>query len=226
MVDADRPDGSTDVAVRPLRRDAAENRDRLLRAASEVFGEQGTDASVELVARTAGVGMGTLYRRFPTKDALISELVKRLLERSLQVAEREATTSDGLGFERWLSDNATMQASNRGILARLWVEDGLTQPVKQATMAHVGELLAVAKAHGRIRADVGASDIALVMYALRGVLETTSTPETAAYQRVMALLLAAMRPEGVEIGAPEWTPVGDSRFRDLIGAIEATERPA
>ncbi|MDQ1718021.1 MAG: hypothetical protein QOE89_1974, partial [Pseudonocardiales bacterium] len=63
------------IAARPLRRDAAENRERLLDAAIQVFAEHGLDAGVDEVARVAGVGTGTLYRRFPTKQALIDELV-------------------------------------------------------------------------------------------------------------------------------------------------------
>ncbi len=61
---------SATAADRPLRRDAEHNRQRLLDAAADVFAEHGLEASVEEIARTAGVGMGTLYRRFPTKDAL------------------------------------------------------------------------------------------------------------------------------------------------------------
>jgi AcrR family transcriptional regulator len=82
-------DSGADGTVQPLRRDAARNRKRLLEAAAEVFAEQGLQASVDDVARVAGVGMGTLYRRFPTKDALIDELVRELLTEDLQDA-REA----------------------------------------------------------------------------------------------------------------------------------------
>ena len=72
--------------TKTLRRDAAQNRQRLLDAAEQVFAERGLEASVDEVARVAGVGMGTLYRRFPTKEALIAELVRELLEDVLLLA--------------------------------------------------------------------------------------------------------------------------------------------
>jgi AcrR family transcriptional regulator len=80
-----KPSGST-KAARPLRRDAAANRDRLLAAASEVFDAQGLDARVADIAHVAGVGMWTLYRRFPTKDALIDALVHDTLDSTIRMA--------------------------------------------------------------------------------------------------------------------------------------------
>jgi AcrR family transcriptional regulator len=70
-----------------LRRDAAENRQRVLDAAAAVFSERGLDVGVDEIARAAGVGTGTLYRRFPTKDALISELVRQLLADLVALAD-------------------------------------------------------------------------------------------------------------------------------------------
>ena len=83
---------------RPLRRDAELNRQRLLDAAADVFAEHGLEASVEEIARTAGVGMGTLYRRFPTKDALISALVQDVLSTMLAIAEEGTERPDGTGL--------------------------------------------------------------------------------------------------------------------------------
>ena len=107
-------------APRPLRRDAAENRSRLLAAASQVFDEQGLDAGVEEIARVAGVGMGTLYRRFPTKDALIDALVTDLLDAMIELAREAALRPDGLGLEYFLEGASDYQARNPGCLPRLW----------------------------------------------------------------------------------------------------------
>ena len=90
---------SAEPAGRPLRRDAEQNRQRLLDAAADVFAEHGLDASVEEIARTAGVGMGTLYRRFPTKDALISALVHDALTTMLKLAREGTERADGTGLE-------------------------------------------------------------------------------------------------------------------------------
>ena len=81
-------------AARPMRRDAAQNYERVLAAAREVLNEHGTNATMELIAARAGVGVGTVYRRFPTKDALIDELV-RLNVSDLVAAARRATTEEG-----------------------------------------------------------------------------------------------------------------------------------
>src|SRR5450755_3121329 len=94
----------TDAArTRAPRRDAELNRTRLVQAAARVFGEHGTDASVELVAARAGLGLATLYRRFANKDALVAELIHGLLHHMVETARTEAGTPDGLGFERWLA---------------------------------------------------------------------------------------------------------------------------
>jgi len=80
------------IATRPhLRRDAAANRQHLIDAAWQVFADRGLDASVEEIARVAGVGVGTLYRRFSTKDALVAALVQDVLDAMLAFAEDAAT---------------------------------------------------------------------------------------------------------------------------------------
>src|SRR5271156_373221 len=94
--------GGTKTHVRPLRQDAARNRDRLLAAAAEVFDAQGLDASVTDIARVAGVGIGTLYRRFPTKEALIDALVHDVLDATIQMARDASVAADGTGLEQFL----------------------------------------------------------------------------------------------------------------------------
>src|ERR1700712_5249512 len=87
---------------RPLRRDAAENSARILLAAGPVFDAHGLDAGVEEIARAAGVGMGTLYRRFPTKDALIEALVQDLLQAIIGLASEASQQPAGRGLEQFL----------------------------------------------------------------------------------------------------------------------------
>src|ERR1700685_427020 len=87
---------------RQLRRDAAEHREPLLDAATQVFASQGLNASVEEIARVAGVGMGTLYRRFPTKEALIEELVRQQLVDVIDAGDTAKRLPDGVGLEAFL----------------------------------------------------------------------------------------------------------------------------
>src|SRR5215470_17846329 len=83
-----------DVDVRPLRRDAERNRQRILAAAAEVFTERGLDATLDEVARAAGVGIGTVYRRFPDKESLIAELFRDRIDALVTVAEEACAALD------------------------------------------------------------------------------------------------------------------------------------
>src|SRR6202451_657300 len=107
---------------RQLRRDAAEHREPLLDAATQVFASQGLNASVEEIARLAGVGMGTLYRRFPTKEALIEELVREQLCEVVTAATAAKQLPDGLGLEAFLWRVGELFAARGGCLSRLWTE--------------------------------------------------------------------------------------------------------
>src|ERR671935_2368283 len=105
------------ISLRPLRADAARNRARTLDAARTAFAESGLDVGVEEIARRAGVGKGTLYRRFPTKEALVRAIFEdRLneLERLTTTAARSADPWNA--FVSFLESAARMQASDQGFL--------------------------------------------------------------------------------------------------------------
>ena len=176
-----------------LRRDAAENRQRLLDAAATVFSERGLDASVDEIARVAGVGTGTLYRRFPTKDALISELVRQLLSDLVAIATKALDVEDGSGLEQLMYGTGEVQASHRGCISRMWNDDETTA-LQSEYRRIVSELLAKAKEYGRIREDATQSDIDLTFWALRGVIETTRGVSDTAWRRHLALVIAGLRP--------------------------------
>src|SRR6195952_5846807 len=141
--------------AKPLRRDAAENREKVLHAASRVFAEHGLDGSVEEVARVAGVGMGTLYRRFPTKQALIDELIGDLRQQLLELARAAGGGhSGGTGLEELLIAVGRLQADQPGCLQRLWNSSGAQLQAMAEFRQLVAELLREAQRHGRIRAEV------------------------------------------------------------------------
>jgi AcrR family transcriptional regulator len=185
---------STSVAEdRPLRRDAAQNRARLLHAATAVFAEQGLDAGVEEIARVAGVGMGTLYRRFPTKDALIGELVHAMLEEMLALAEQALDLPDGEGLERYLESSSAYQAEHVGCLDRLW-NAPTEQPTVHLIRRTIDRLLVDAKRHGRIRGEITNTDLTMVMWSMRGVIQTSQGIAPNAWRRHLDLLVAGLRP--------------------------------
>jgi AcrR family transcriptional regulator len=201
---------STKRPPRPLRRDAADNRDRLLAAAVEVFDTQGLDASVTEIARVAGVGMGTLYRRFPTKAALVEALVHDVLEATIAIAREAAGHPDGTGLERFLEASSAYQAEHPGLLARLWTTDH--DMVKTARRL-IAALLADAQDHGRIRRDLTNTDLTIALFGIRGVLQATRAEAPDAWRRHLDLLIAGMRPDAGELRHP---PLSQARLDALL----------
>jgi AcrR family transcriptional regulator len=178
---------------RQLRRDAAENRELLLAAAAKVFAEQGIGAGVEEIARVAGVGVGTLYRRFPNKDALIAELVQDVLDRMSALATAATERPDGSGLEHYLEGSSAYQMEHRGCLPRLWNTSTDNEALVQLR-AKIATLLADAKRHGRVREEITATDLTMLMWSIRGVIETTRDVAPDAWRRHLGILIAGLRP--------------------------------
>jgi AcrR family transcriptional regulator len=199
---------------RTLRRDAAENRDRLLAAAAECFDAQGMDVSVTEIAREAGVGMGTLYRRFPTKAALIEALVHDQLEATITLAREAAEHPDGLGLERFLEASSAYQAEHPGLLARLWTTD---HEMVRTARRLIAALLADAQEHGRIRRDITNTDLTIAFFGIRGVLEATRAEAPDAWRRHLELLIAGLRPGGDALQHP---PVSQARIDRLLSLAD------
>jgi AcrR family transcriptional regulator len=182
------------VGDRPLRRDAAENRERLLSAARQVFAEHGLDAGVEEVARVAGVGMGTLYRRFPSKQALIDELVGSLRRDLLDIAEQAASRTDGTGLEFLLVGTGQLQAKHIGCLRNLWAESEAGMQAIEEFRRLVPILLQSAQQLRRIRADITATDISMALWSVSAIIDTAGAIAPHAWRRHLELLIAGLRP--------------------------------
>jgi len=183
-------------AQRPLRKDAEQHRQQLLTAAVLVFNEQGLDASVTEIARVAGVGVGTLYRRFPTKEALVDALVREILDTTIQMARDALKSPGGTGLERFLEASSAYQAEHAGYLRRLWNTDH--EMVKTARQL-IARLLVDAKKHDLIRHDLTNTDLSLAMFSLLGVLEATLPVAPDAWRRHLDLLIAGMRPAASDL---------------------------
>jgi AcrR family transcriptional regulator len=208
---------------RPLRSDAARNRERLLETAAELFADQGLQASVDDVARRAGVGMGTLYRHFPTKEALISELLQELLRGVLEDADRAVCQPDGKGLEAFLYAIGERQSSNVGCLSRLWTDPQHARTVP-AVRAAMETLLADAQRHTRVRADLTLSDVFAIVWSLRGVIEMTSRVAPNAWRRHLDIILVGLRPAAEPLAhEPLPKPIVD---RVVTAVTEPHERDA
>ena len=212
-----RNSGRRRARMTTLRSDAVRNRQRLLEAAETVFAEHGLEAGVEEIARAAGVGVGTLYRRFPTKDALIGELVRDLLSEIRELAVTSIDDPDGL--ERFLYATAAAQATHRGCLARLW-DDAQTAQLKTAVRAAAAKLLAQAQANGRVRPDATLADLDLVFWSLRGIIEAAG-PHAVLWRRHLAIMIAGLRPDGQALSQP---PISERRLRVIKRAADGADR--
>ncbi len=155
---------STKSSRKP-RADAQRNRERVLEAAKTVFSAGGPDASLEAVAREAGVGIGTLYRHFPTREALYEAVYRREVEQLSELAEE--LKSDGAPVEalrKWLRANVEFVATKKGMAAALALAAGgasseLTAFSFERLTKAVGALLHRAAASGEVRTDVSPEDL-------------------------------------------------------------------
>jgi AcrR family transcriptional regulator len=190
---------------RPLRRDAAQHREQLLEAAARLFATQGLSASVEEIARLAGVGMGTLYRRFPTKEALIGELVREQLSEVIEAATAAKQLPGGLGLEAFLWRVGELFAARGGCLSRLWTEANTATLVDEVRRL-MRELLADSQQHERIRPDAVVADVSLVIWSLFGVIDTAQAAAPQAWRRALELLISGLRSPGAPLIEPAPTP--------------------
>jgi AcrR family transcriptional regulator len=154
----------TNKTTRRPRIDAVRNRERVLEAAKAVFSAGGPDASLEAVARRAGVGIGTLYRHFPTREALFEAVYRREVEQLADLADQlKAEANPVEALRRWLRSNVEFFATKRGMSAALALamnsSSDLTAYSFERLTKAVGALLDRAIAAGAIRADIGPEDL-------------------------------------------------------------------
>ena len=182
--------------TRAQRADAARNRERLLEVAAEAFARDGVDASLEKIAETAGVGVGTLYRHFPTRDALVEAVFRRNVEAiGADADELLATKPPGEALAEWMQRFVAYVAAKRGLATHLKsvvAEDSdlFTHSYAQLTSA-IDRLVAAAAADGYIRRDADPAD---VLRALSGVCLMSDGPgwqEQA--NRISQLLMDGLR---------------------------------
>lgn len=150
--------------VRKPRADAIRNRERVLEAAKAVFSAGGPDASLEAVARRAGVGIGTLYRHFPTREALFEAVYRREVQQLSELAEALKSEADPVdALRRWLRSNVEFVATKKGMSAALALavqsSSELTAFSFDRLTKAVGALLDRAVAAGEIRSDISPEDL-------------------------------------------------------------------
>ncbi len=197
-----------------LRRDAARNRDKIIVAARQAFADHGLDVGVEVIATKAGVGVGTLYRRFPTKESLIDAIIDELFEQVLCLAQDSLNAQPPeAGFATYLRGVGQLQADHVGCLSRLWSHTGHAE-VRKELDAAVRHLLRRAQDAGVVRDDVVYQDISVILWSLRGVVEATAPVAPHQWERYLDLVLAGLRPSAESLSRPPLT--GPQMDRILI----------
>lgn len=183
-----------------MRRDAARNRARILAAAAEVFAAHGCDADVREIAHRAGVGMGTLYRHFATKQALLETALAHDMDDWAQAAQAAAITKDAwVGLRRLMTDALTRQVAHRGLRERFASPSESSADLDACgRQLHpiIAELVARAQAEGSLRADVTATDITLLLIGLGRITEVTEDSLPGAWRRQLELILDGLRATG------------------------------
>jgi AcrR family transcriptional regulator len=188
-----------------VRADAEANLDRVIDAAEAVFDEYGLDVSIELVAKRAGVGLGTIYRRFKNKDALIAELVRRLLTDVVQLAESHIGDENGRGLFAYMEEVGNLLAGRLGSVARIW-SDPATEDLVNRSRDAQGRLLAEAQEHQLVRDDLTKEDIAVALWSIHGVLDITRGLALDAWHRQLEIIVAGWTNTEANLGTAPLAP--------------------
>jgi AcrR family transcriptional regulator len=203
-----------------LRADAERNRQRLLDAARELFAERGLDVTVDEIARHAGVGTGTAYRRFANKDALIEALmVGRIRELEAIAKESLEHPDPWLGLTRYFERALALQAADRGLKDALFSAGRGGAEVARARGALapvVSRLVRRAVDAGVVRSDLATTDVPLINFMLNTVVDLGHGVEPELWRRYLAIVLDGLRPR--EQGE-EPLPVAPLDVAGLVKAI-------
>ncbi|WP_344865576.1 helix-turn-helix domain-containing protein [Amycolatopsis ultiminotia] len=185
-------------SLRPLRADAARNRELLLAAAEEEFAERGLSASIADIARRAGIAKGTVFRHFASKEELIASIVCGHLATLADVARRLTDAGDpGAALLEFLTVAADQRRQHDlTFLQSVSEGDSRVTEVRDELYAGIGALVDRAHAAGTIRSDVTATDVFLLMCAPVHVVENLANPAPELWKRYLAIIFDGLRPEG------------------------------
>ncbi|KWV59293.1 transcriptional regulator [Bradyrhizobium macuxiense] len=214
---------STEIVRKP-RADAVRNRERVLEAAKAVFSAGGSEASLEAVARHAGVGIGTLYRHFPTREALYEAVYRREVEQLSDLAEQLDNAPDPVeALRRWLRANVEFVATKKGMVAALALVAHASTELQAYSFDRltkaIGALLARAVAAGEIRADISAEDV------LRALIGMCYMHDQAGWQTT-ALRLLDVFVDGLRLRpAHKATTAGPKPARDKTKPTSGRVKP-
>ncbi|MEV0272778.1 helix-turn-helix domain-containing protein [Hamadaea sp. NPDC050747] len=208
------------TGTKPLRADAARNRDRLLAAAGEVFAERGLDAPLEEIARRAGVSIGTLYNHFPTRDSLFDAIFPARMAVLDAAAARALADPDAwAGFVAFTETLFALHAEDRGLNDALAQRVPLSPGVVDAChrcFQHIEQLVARAKQSGALRDDFEVADYAALIWAMSQVIRESAGSAPDSWRRTLAFFV-----DGLRSGAAHPLPVPALTPKQLAAIMAA-----
>ncbi|WP_179282246.1 TetR/AcrR family transcriptional regulator [Streptosporangium subroseum] len=185
--------------LKPLRSDAARNRDKLVVAATQVLAERGLDAPLEHIARRAGVSIGTLYNHFPTREALLGAVLPQRLAALDEITMAALADPDPwAGFVGFLEGLFALHAEDHSLNDALAESFSPTTDVSQ--VCHRGfhdaqRIIGRAKASGRLRADFESQDLVTLVWAMSQVIRKSMKTDPGAWRRHLSFYLDGLRAE-------------------------------
>lgn len=212
--------------ARPLRKDAARNRELLIAAARELFARRGLEVSLEDIAQHAGLGVGTAYRHFASRNEIASALLVQTLDAMIDSAEQTLTVEDPwqalIGF---FEAAVEVQVGDRGLReVFLGVQDtGQIEYVHDRMTVIVTELVRRAQRAGVLRKDAATTDIGVIITMMSAVTEITGAFAPDTWRRYLALCLEGLKPGAAKLPLPGLT---EQQFRDAIDHHKKALRPA
>jgi AcrR family transcriptional regulator len=208
-------DSTVELGRRPLRADAARNRERILEAATEVFAQRGLDATLDDVARRAGVGVGTVYRRFANKEALVDALFEHAIDGIVGLAEEAYRRSDSWEGLVWFFEHATqLQAMDRG-LREVLIHSGHGRErvarARERIVPATSRLMERAQADGRLRPDIVPEDFPIIEMMVGAVAEYTNDVSPDLWRRYLGIVL-----DGLSTGCGGLTTLAEAPSRTTV----------
>ncbi len=202
MASEPEPGEAAAAGGRGLRADAEKNRESVIHAAREVFAERGLDASTNEIARRAGVGVATLFRRFPTREDLIAAtFAEKMNAYAEAIHDALADPDPWHGFCAYIERVCQMQADDRGfadVLTLTFPTAKAFEAERKRTANALTELLERAKATGRLRDDFAHQDVPLILMANAGVVTATRDAAPDAWRRLVGYLVQSFAAEAAQ----------------------------
>jgi AcrR family transcriptional regulator len=224
----------TGAQARPLRADAARNRERILAAAQEVFAERGLDVTLDDIAAHAGLGVGTVYRRFADREALVEALFDQKMRAKLETVQAALTVPPEQAFDVLidiLRTNCEHLARDRGLrqvmLSSVYGQDEVARCRDEMNVA-AEELVRRAKATGKLRPDFEPSDIAVLLLMIGAVADFAGAVDPELWRRYFDVMVDGLRAQAtpaamLSVDAPTCVPA--LAIKDLLTAMRSWRPP-